>query len=130
MGAENSWTIVGGGEVSSERIVPALHSLGVPKSQITIADIDRTVLTWWAGCHYPVMDLSQHSFEHLLDSFGGTVLIATPTAHHLAYTQTVHEAGHSFVVEKPLTLDVDEFVNIRTHPHMFDNGFALSYYSL
>ncbi|MEU3982469.1 hypothetical protein AB0F77_20635 [Streptomyces sp. NPDC026672] len=127
-------SVIGAGDVTLNRILPALKTLGYRRSSITISSVDdpetanaRTVIGDDAQLHVASPDkvLATALREH------APTIIASPTFAHFTQLVALAAAGVPFAVEKPITSSRAERTVLRNEAgKLMTHGFALSYYSL
>ncbi|MFD5757403.1 hypothetical protein ACFXI6_37735 [Streptomyces mirabilis] len=127
-------SIIGAGDVTLNRILPALKTLGYERSGITISSIEdsetvnaRISIGNDAQFHLtrPEKVLATALREH------APTIIASPTFAHFTQLVALATAGIPFAVEKPIASGRPERAVLRTEgAQLMARGFALSYYSL
>lgn len=127
-------SIIGAGDVTLNRILPALKTLGYERSSITISSIEdpetanaRAAIGDDAQLHVTSPDkvLATALREH------APTIIASPTFAHFTQLVALATAGVPFAVEKPIASGRPERTVLRTEgAQLMAHGFALSYYSL
>ncbi len=120
-GAEG-FLIVGAGQVTQKRILPALSALGVRSREIQLLDTGPA-----AGSPG---DMSPSAIVDRLVKMRTPVIIATPTASHLFYVEALAAEAMPFAVEKPIVAAEEELRRLRREPHLMARGFSLGYYAL
>jgi hypothetical protein len=133
------WYVIGGGEVSQSKLVPALEVLGVRRSEIVIFDSDERVVADWLARGYRTelaLGGTSGGRRRPVDPVTwvrrspGICVIATPTDDHVSLIKRLEPTGVHCVVEKPLTLSRTELASLKARPELLDAAFTLSYYSL
>lgn len=130
-------TIVGGGAVVSERIVPALMALGTPPCSILVLDRNETARRGdffrQVGVVYEQFSSNDHLVGRVLAAQAPT-LIATWPDSHFAYASELVAAGIPIAVEKPLCANREDFVGferlLSRHVESVMPLFCLGYYAL
>ncbi|MFD0034938.1 hypothetical protein ACFVJK_43365 [Streptomyces sp. NPDC127172] len=127
-------SVIGAGDVTLNRILPALKILGYERSGITISSIEdsetanaRTAIGDGAQFHVASPDkvLATALREH------APTIIASPTFSHFTQLVALATAGIPFAVEKPIASGRPERTVLRAEgTQLMARGFALSYYSL
>lgn len=127
-------SVIGAGDVTLKRILPALKTLGYERSSITISSIEdsetasaRTAIGDDAQFHMASPDkvLATALREH------APTIIASPTFAHFTQLVALATAGVPFAVEKPIASGRPERTVLRAEgAQLMNRGFALSYYSL
>lgn len=127
-------SVIGAGDVTLNRILPALKTLGYQRSSVTISSIDdpetanaRAVIGGDAQFRVASSDkvLATALREH------APTIIASPTFAHFDQLVTLATAGIPFAVEKPIVSGRPERAVLRAGgKRLMSSGFALSYYSL
>jgi predicted dehydrogenase len=123
--------IIGAGDVTTQRIVPALAELGYRRADIFVVTV--------AGSDPPdalrrrarVLEAEEAAvLRHVLREQAPTI-IATPTFAHFEQIVALAGAGLPFAVEKPIAGAWAERDHLRrSKDTLMANGFALSYYVL
>ena len=127
-------SVIGAGDVTVNRILPALRTLGYQHGGITISSVDdpetpaaRAALAGRAQLRITAPDqvLATALREH------APTVIASPTYAHFPQLVALAAAGIPFAVEKPISGSRAERAVLRSEgKDLMRNGFALSYYSL
>ncbi|WP_194835800.1 hypothetical protein [Nocardia sp. XZ_19_369] len=127
-------SVIGAGDVTVNRILPALKTLGYERDEISIASLDDPEA---AAARAAIGDAARFQItepskvlEIALREHAPTI-IASPTLAHFTQLVTLATAGIPFAVEKPITEQRAEREILRAQgDSIMACGFALSYYSL
>ncbi|MFE9576312.1 hypothetical protein ACFYO1_08010 [Nocardia sp. NPDC006044] len=127
-------SVIGAGDVTVNRILPALKTLGYARDEILIASLDdpETAAARRAIGKDARLQITEPDkvLETALREHAPTV-IASPTFAHFTQLVTLATAGIPFAVEKPITAQRSEREILRAQgDSIMACGFALSYYSL
>lgn len=129
--------VIGAGEVTCDRIVPALFELGYRGDDLQVVTLDdasispsevdaqrrlRDEVAVVRVPHGRVLDVSLRERS--------PTIVASPTFTHLGHVLRLANAGVPFAVEKPIVASPSERAIIARNPGLMENGFALSYYAL
>jgi predicted dehydrogenase len=127
-------TVLGAGDVTIHRILPALKVLGYERGDIVIASVNDPETTAASAAigvdaKLRIIDASK-VLEAALREHSPTV-IASPTHAHFPQLVALASAGIPFAVEKPIVAARPERELLRAQgDQLMAKGFALSYYSL
>jgi hypothetical protein len=119
--------IVGAGDVTVNRMLPALLSLGYDRNDIVVVTIDEATVREQAGISRQAARLEVVSPSHVLDTSlreRSPTIIASPTYAHFAQLLQLANSGIPFAIEKPITASCAEREILRSTPSLMDNGFA------
>ncbi|GLY00599.1 hypothetical protein Acsp01_09780 [Actinoplanes sp. NBRC 101535] len=125
--------IIGAGDVTINRTLPALLSLGYDRDDIVVATVEQTSESDRAAIARRAARLVVASPDTVLQTSlrdRSPTIIASPTYAHFRQLVTLSGAGVRFAVEKPITWSRAERDILRAEPGLMSNGFALSYYTL
>lgn len=117
--------IIGAGEVSRDRILPALRSRGRTPAELVVLDTADAEIPGYA-----VKRRDQDGIVAELHRLRVPAIVASPTGTHLDYARILAAQGVPFAVEKPLCSGASELAALRANDDIMRNGFALSYYVL
>jgi len=129
--------ILGAGEVTSNRIVPALISLGYARDDLLVVTVDKENLTQWETDRreqleriVKVQSVPEVSVMETSLRERSPTIIASPTYAHFSQLIDLADSRIPFAVEKPITSSRSERDTLLRNPGLMQRGFALSYYTL
>ncbi|MFF3359601.1 Gfo/Idh/MocA family oxidoreductase [Streptomyces sp. NPDC002917] len=127
-------SVIGAGDVTLNRILPALKSLGYKRSGITISSVGDPETANTRAAVGNDAQLRVASPDKVLATAlceRAPAIIASPTFAHFEQLVALGAAGVPFAVEKPIASSRTERTELRAKgDQLMARGFALSYYSL
>lgn len=117
--------VVGAGEVTRARILPALRDRGRSPKEIVVLDPVETEV---GGQR--VERAEPDRIVQRLQRLRVPAIVASPTRSHLDYVAALADTGVRFAVEKPVCAGTTELDLLQRNPGLLADGFALSYYVL
>ncbi|WP_329453457.1 hypothetical protein OG894_43655 (plasmid) [Streptomyces sp. NBC_01724] len=127
-------SVIGAGDVTLNRILPALKSLGYKRSGITISSVGDPETANARAAVGNDAQLRVASPDKVLATAlceRAPAIIASPTFAHFEQLVALGAAGVPFAVEKPIASSRTERTELRAKGNqLMARGFALSYYSL
>ncbi|HCR93535.1 MAG: hypothetical protein CMH91_04540 [Oceanicaulis sp.] len=127
------FSIIGYGDVTRNRILPALKALEVPgrRYDVMTDELSNAELGEAALAGLRVQGAPPAQIEKQIKAQRHPVYIATPTPSHMDYIQLLADEGIRFVVEKPISAHTSEIAQLKRRAAvLFKDGFAASYYTL
>ncbi len=124
--------VIGAGDVTLNRILPALDFLRVSPSDIVVASLGNKpdARAKIDGRTRIIYADSENTLMAEVDAEQSPAIIASPTNAHFRQIVRLAENGERFAVEKPIVGSAAERDVLRSNPSLMHNGFALSYYVL
>ncbi|SHN46237.1 hypothetical protein [Cryptosporangium aurantiacum] len=131
--APQNFVIVGAGDVTAKRIIPALKSLGYDRDDIVVVTVPEADEDWRYHIDREAARLEIAAPDRVMDTSlreRSPTIIASPTYVHFSQLVRLANAGIPFAVEKPISSVRSERDILRSAPELMERGFALSYYTL
>lgn len=119
--------VIGAGDVTEDKILPALAELEVPPRDIVVAALGEDAR---GGTARRIVARTEAELMRKVLAQQSPAIVASPTSAHFRQIVALAATGDRFAVEKPLVASASERDLLRASPELMEKGFALSYYVL